>query len=93
MAQDGNYRIELRRWPEETGGAIRGKLDSKGKALDIIRANLQVQEFDQSVTVDNALKAARFDVPLKRGETEIVARFLTADGGELGAYFVTVTRQ
>jgi arylsulfatase A-like enzyme len=91
VERQGTYRIQLRRWPEESGGAIRGQLAGEGKAIDIVKAHLRVQEIDKSMPVDDSMKTAAFDVPLKAGECDIIARFFKGDGSELGAYYVTVT--
>lgn len=96
VAQAGTYRFELRRWPSETGGTIRGVLADEttermaGKKLDIVRASLQVRDFDASLAVDDTTTVAAFDVDLEAGPIDIAARFTTAGGEETGAYYLTV---
>ena len=49
----GTYRFELRRWPEETAGTIRGVLPEGGEQLDIVKASLQAQDFNQTIALDD----------------------------------------
>jgi arylsulfatase B len=90
VARAGTYRFELRRWPEETGAPIRGALPTGGKRLDIVRASLRVQNFNQTIPVDEAMTAAAFEVDLQAGPADIAASFFTKDEQQTGAYFVTV---
>ena len=84
VADAGTYRFELRRWPEETGGTIRGVLPAShgGKKLDIVRASLQVQDFNQTIPVDDAMTAAVFEVELQAGPADIAACFWTTGWSE-----------
>jgi hypothetical protein len=90
VARAGTYRFELRRWPEETGAPIRGALPTVGKRLDIVRASLRVQDFNQTIPVDEAMTAAAFEVDLQVGPADIAASFSTKDEQQTGAYFVIV---
>ena len=91
VARAGTYRFELRRWPEETGGTIRGALPEGGKRLDIVRASLRVRDFNKTISVDDAMTAAVFDVELQVGPADIVACFSTEDNQQTGAYYLTVS--
>jgi hypothetical protein len=90
VARAGSYRFELRRWPEETGAPICGALPTGGKRLDIVRASLRVQTFNQTIPVGEAMTAAFFEVELQAGPADITASFSTKDEQQTGAYFVTV---
>ena len=97
VAKAGTYRFELRRWPEETGGTIRGVLPAEatgrmaGVKLDIVRASLQVQDFDKIIPVDDAMTAAVLEVELQVGPADIAACFWTKDHQKTGAYYLTVS--
>jgi arylsulfatase B len=93
VAKAGTYRFELRRWPEETGGAIRGALPEGGKRLDIVKAGLQAQDFDQTMPVDDAMTVAAFEVELQAGPADIAACFWTKDDQKTGAYYLTVRNE
>jgi hypothetical protein len=58
--------------------------------LDIVRASLRVQNFNQTIPVDEAMTAAAFEVDLQAGPADIAASFFTKDEQQTGAYFVTV---
>ena len=96
VAKAGTYRFELRRWPEETGGTIRGVLPDEatrrmaGEKLDIVKASLEVQDFNKTLPVDDAMTAAVFEVELQAGPADIAACFWTKDDQKTGAYYLTV---
>jgi hypothetical protein len=58
--------------------------------LDIVRASLRVQDFNQTIPVDDAMTAAVFEVDLQVGPADIAASFSTKDEQQTGAYFVIV---
>ena len=96
VAKAGTYRFELRRWPEETGGTIRGVLPDEatrrmaGEKLDIVKASLEVQDFNKTIPVDDAMTVAAFEVELQAGPADIAACFWTKDDQKTGAYYLTV---
>jgi len=90
VVRAGNYRFELRRWPEETDAPIRGALPTGGKRLDIVRASLHVRDFNKTIAVDEAMTAAVFEVELHAGPADIAACFWTKDDQKTGAYYLTV---
>ncbi len=103
VARDGEYEIELRRWPAEADLPIRagvpptkvadGEL-AAGKALPVAKARLKVGEFDESRAVGETDKAATFAVRLKAGPAELRTWLSDAEGRELcGAYYVHVRRK
>lgn len=99
----GKYRIELARWPKESGRAIRdgippsivpipgGEPFGEGKALDIKTARLKIQDFDDSITVTDDMKTAGFTVDLDKGKTKLRTWFTGDEGLSLGAYWVYIS--
>lgn len=88
IAQDGDYEITLRRWPEEAKAFIRGSVaewESKdrvgkhklpdGKALLITKARFTVGEFSGEKPVGETDTATRFELMLKKGEAMLKGAF------------------
>jgi arylsulfatase len=108
VARDGTYEFSLRRWPEESGLALRAAAPPwtprdtatpdhagfpAGAALPIVGAQLRVGEQRTNATVGETDRAAVFRLPLKAGRTEVEATFQDADGRHLcSAFFVTGRR-
>jgi len=104
VVQDGKYKFELMRWPKEAGRAIKegipaseipipgGSPFGPGIALDIENARLQIQNFDQSTSVSEAMERVTFEVQLKAGKTKLKTWFTGKDGLSLGAYYVYVSK-
>ncbi|GAI73931.1 unnamed protein product, partial [marine sediment metagenome] len=100
----GEYEIKLMRWPEEAGRAIRegipasttpipgGKPFGEGKALDIDNARLEIQGFENSMTVTDEMKSAPFIVDLEKGKTKLKTWFTGKDDLSLGAYYVYISK-
>lgn len=100
----GKYEIKLMRWPEEAGRGIRegipastipipgGKPFREGKALDIDHARLEIQDYNNSISVTGEMKSATFVVDLKQGKTKLKTWFTGKDNLSLGAYYVSVSR-
>ncbi len=100
----GKYRIELMRWPKETGRSIRegipastkpipgGQPFGEGKALDIKSARLKIQDHDEMVQVAENMKSADFVLNLEKGRTRLQSWFTLGDGLSLGAYYVYVSK-
>ena len=64
-----------------------------GKALPINSARCRIGEFDQSIPVAAADKAALFHMPLQAGTTTLQTWFYDKDGKEIsGAFYVDVRR-
>ncbi|MEY2880952.1 MAG: Arylsulfatase [Verrucomicrobiota bacterium] len=103
VARAGEYRIELRRWPRESGAAIRAALPPRphafgtfaaGVALPVAAARLRVGEFDARRAVGESDASVAFTTPLPSGRTQLQTWFLDADGKEIaGAYYVYVERR
>lgn len=105
VAEAGTYKVRLRRWPIETGMMLNAPYpvrpalpgtsvdESKpGKALDIQKARLLVQDHDLIATVDGCEEYVEFIIELQTGECRLQTWFTLADGTTLGAYFVDVEK-
>jgi hypothetical protein len=101
--REGDYEIELRRWPREAGAPLSAALpptpfadgqSSAGVALPIAKVRLKVAGVDESRPVATADKAAIFSVKLPAGRTRLQTWCYDADSKDLcGAYFVYVRRK
>jgi arylsulfatase A-like enzyme len=100
VEKTGDYSVALRRWPREadlpiTAGApeynaTNGKY-KPGEAFLITAARLAVGAFDATKPVSATDKEIVFQVPLKRGRTDLQTWFKDAQGeGIAGAYYVYV---
>jgi arylsulfatase len=108
VARDGTYEFALRRWPEESGLALRSPAPAwtprdtstpehagfpPGLALPIAGAELRVSDQRVSTAVAEGDLAALFRLRLKAGRAEVVATFQDAEGKHLSpAFFVAVRR-
>ena len=102
VEQPGRYRLSLRRWPKESGLALRdpapplrgryGDLMA-GKALPIAHARLRIGESELRQRVSEDAQEVVFETELKQGVQQLQSWFLD-DAGELlaGAYYVEVER-
>lgn len=107
IAQDGDYEITLRRWPEEAKAPIRSSVPQwgsqdkvgkhllpVGKALQITKARLTVGEFSGEQPVGTTDTAIPFNAKFKAGETMLKGSFFNDEMMELGgAYYVTARRK
>lgn len=106
IVEDGEYEIELRRWPKEADAALGAFLPAgeavpglgafrtrPGKPLDIVKARLEIagQKLEKKVDA-SADKGATFKLTLKKGVAELWTKFDLADGGEVGAYYAYVRK-
>ncbi len=100
VERDGEYEIELRRWPKELNleitAGIEGDLGNYsewyqgGKALPITESALEIQGFRYQQSVTNEDKSITYKVNLKKGQTHLRTFFYASDGGQLGAYYTYV---
>lgn len=101
VARAGRYEFRLRRWPEETGAGLRAALppggptpgaqayrNRPGKGVAIAAASVKIGEQQHSAEVDAEAVEAVFRLQLPVGNARLQARFQTADGQEMGAYYV-----
>lgn len=102
VAQAGEYTLEMRRFPEESGKTLREEVPaikvadgnySAGPGFDIRTARLRIgdQEFEQEVSAQD--RAILFKAKLPKGDIKLQTWFLGPNGEELfGANFVTTER-
>ena len=102
VERPGRYRISLRRWPKESGLALRdpaAPLQGKygdlmaGKSLPITDARLRVGDSELHKRVNGDDQEVVFETDLEAGEMQLQSWFLN-EAGELlaGAYYVEVER-
>lgn len=106
VVEDGQYEISVRRWPVESGAAINAALDAgedvpgsypafrtrPGAAIEATTAVLRIDEQDvdkSPVTAD--AEEVNFVTQLKSGSHRLAPYFVVPKG-ELGAYYVVVSR-
>ena len=107
VAVRGTYRIELRRWPREANlplsrgiqGPLRGYGDmvygtgyGGGAAIDIDAGVVSVGGDEQRREVRKSDVCARFELSLEPGPAHLQARWETADGSDVGAYYVYLSK-
>ncbi|MHC4876746.1 MAG: arylsulfatase [Planctomycetota bacterium] len=107
VAHDGEYTIELRRWPREIDAPINASLDPgaevpgvkayrarPGKPISVTKAEVEIagQKLDFS-GINDKMQSVEFRLKLKAGRTRLSGRFLTDDGTIFGAYYAYVKRQ
>ena len=104
--RDGTYEFRLRRWPEAINqpissaanvrvpaNAYGGTKMVQGKALSVVKARLQVADFDKTIDVTDNMLEAKFAVTLKKGKHEIHTEFLDKDGNGFGVHYLYVRRR
>jgi arylsulfatase A-like enzyme len=96
--RDGEYEVELRRWPEESGKklteAVNDTKRGQRSARPISKAQLIVAAFDKTVETQVTDSFVKFNVTLKAGQTKLTANFLDKNNQILcGALHVKVTRK
>lgn len=102
FAAAGRYRFSLRRWPQESGLALRDPAPTlqgrygdlmAGAALPIARARLRVGDLEMMREVGLEDREVVFETELPSGEVQLQSWFLD-DSGDLlaGAYYVEVER-
>lgn len=105
VAEAGSYNLKLRRWPKETGLALNASApvrpaiagtsvpdSEEGKALNIRKVKLTVQDIELSEQVNGDAEYVEFTVELEKGETHLQTWFTLDDGVEIGAYYVEVEK-
>ncbi len=105
VVETGDYRIELRRWPEEADHPIDADLPGApgvpgstsartrpGAGIAARECVLVVGGREYRKPVAAGDRVVVFDVVLEAGPDELVAKFIRKDGSELGAYFAYVSR-
>ena len=101
----GNYTVELRRWPKESGASITAELKAgadvpgvtpfrahPGKFFGAVKAHLKLGGQELALPVKQGAKSVTFELKLKPGRDELWAKFTDADGVPMGAFYAYVTK-
>ena len=101
----GEYTVELRRWPKESGATITAELKAgadvpgvtpfravPGKFFGATKAHLKLGGKELTLPVKPGDKSVTFKLKLKPGRDELWAKFTDADGVPMGAFYAYVTK-
>lgn len=101
----GDYEIELRRWPKESGAAITASLPPgedvpgvqafrarPGKAISAEKAWIKVGDVEAEAPVDGNQPSVTLKVTLPAGPAKFDARFFGKDDAVTGAYYAYVKK-
>jgi len=97
VGRAGSYEIELRRWSEESLKTLTEPFDNslnmQKSARPIAKAQLLIQDIDQTIDTKPEATVARFVVQLKAGKTKLTTNLVDKDGKLLAnAMYVKVKR-
>lgn len=105
VVTEGEYEVELRRWPREADRAITAALDAgkpvpglsafretPGKPFAAVKAELKLGGQTLTVPVKPGDKGATFRLRLKPGRDELWTRFIDVRGKHIGAYYAYVRK-
>jgi len=88
VACDGQYEIELRRWPKEAGE----KPINEGPGVKATTARLTIGDVDETQPVADEAVGVTFRVELKAVPTKLQTWLSDDDGNARGAYYAYVRR-
>ena len=101
----GEYTVELRRWPKESGAAITAQLKAgsdvpgvtpfrahPGKPFGATKAHLKLGGQELTMPVKVGAKSVTFKLKLIPGRDELWAKFTDAEGIPMGAFYAYVTK-
>jgi len=102
---EGEYIVELRRWPKEADRAIAASLPAgadvpgarpfraaPGKPFAAVKAHLKLGGQELTLPVKRNAKSVTFKLKLKPGRDELWAKFTNAEGVPMGAFYSYVTK-
>ena len=105
VVSDGDYEIELRRWPKDLDKAINASVPpgehvpgvkafrtTPGKSIAVVKASLEIagQRYEQPINKE--AHGSVFKLKLKAGKTQMSTRFHTESGDAYGAYYAYVKK-
>jgi hypothetical protein len=76
-----------------SGQCLRGTKMVPGNALPVVKARLQVADFDKTINVTDNMLEAKFAVQLKTGKHDIHTEFLDEGGNGFGVHYLYVMRR
>jgi hypothetical protein len=104
--ENGTYEFRMRRWPEAVDQPISSAAEVRvpanayggtkmvpGNALPVVKARLQVADFDKTINVTDNMLEAKFAVQLKTGKHDIHTEFLDEGGNGFGVHYLYVMRR
>ena len=96
VARPGQYRVQLRRWPQEAGpeAAIDTAFEG-GRAISPTKARLLIGRVDVSRAIEPGAESVDFEVRLEPGDVTMQSWLRGGRGDEdrsVGAYYATVRR-
>ena len=105
VVADGEYTIELRRWPRELNAAIQADVPpgekvygrpaqrtTPGVGFPAVRAQLSIGEQHVAKAVDKTTRGATFRVRLPKGSYRLSGGFADVRGRKLDAFYVYVKK-
>ena len=103
VIQKGDYTIELRRWPKESGLAIHaaapagsqipgGESYKAGKVLDYHEASISIGKQKLTQPIDLNADGIRFSAFLSKGPINLYTSFRDKEGRQNNSYYVYITR-
>ena len=102
---EGEYTVELRRWPKESGAAITASLVAganvpgvkpfravPGKPFRAVQAYLKLAGKELIQPIKSTDRSVLFRLRLKPGRDELWAKFIDAEGIPMGAFYAYVSK-
>jgi arylsulfatase A-like enzyme len=101
--QSGSYKIELSRWPFESGLAINDAVEgrkstlstesiSDGRTMNFKSGGVQIGAWKQMLDIEKGAKTLSFKGNFTKGKTNMSAWFRTDKNVDWGAFYIRVTR-
>lgn len=105
VIESGEYEVELRRWPEEINHPIAASLPAgapvpgarafrtePGAGFPAVKASLKLGGRELVKSFEVGATSVSFRLPLEPGTDELWAKFIDAEGNEMGAYYAYVRK-
>ena len=107
MLTAGNYQVEVRRWPKESGKAINEALPAgdqvpgadkafrtqPGLAIDAVSATMRLNNEDlETKAVRDEMESVTFEVKLTKGVHKL-SPYFSIPQGELGCFYAIVKKK
>lgn len=101
--KSGTYKIEISRWPFESGlainDAVKGRAKtisteaiSAGRTMNFTKGGLQIGAWKQEKQIEKDAKSIVFEGNFTEGKTDMTAWFTNKEKEDWGAFYIKVTR-
>jgi hypothetical protein len=101
--QSGSYKIEISRWPFESGLAINDAVEGReatlsteaideGNAMTFKKGTVKIGAWEQELPITKGAKSLAFTGNFTKGKTDLSAWFTNDKNVDWGAYYIRVTR-